>query len=116
MRLKLYSIRLALSLGMATGSAAETPTEALLVLNKGNNTLAIVDPVAMKVVGQAPTGPDPHEVVASKGMAFISNYGGNNTLSVVDLVAEKALPPVDLGALRSPHGLGLAPKLYCQLK
>jgi YVTN family beta-propeller protein len=41
-------------------------------------------------------------------LAFISNYGGNNTLSVVDLVAQKALSPVNLGALRSPHGLWVA--------
>jgi len=98
---------------MATCFAAETPSAALLVLNKGNNTLAIVDPVALKVVAQVPAGRDPHEVVASKGLAFISNYGGNNTLSVVDLAAQKALPPVDLGALHSPHGLAVAEgKIY----
>lgn len=88
--------------------AAETPTPALLVLNKGDNSLAIVDPVASKVVARLPSGPEPHEVVACKGLAFISNYGGNNTLSVVDLVAQKALSPVNLGALRSPHGLWVA--------
>lgn len=113
MRLNLYPLLLASGLGVATCSAAETPPAALLVLNKGNNTLAIVDPVAMKVVATAPSGPDPHEVVASKGLAFISNYGGNNTLSVVDLAAQKALPPVDLGALHSPHGLAVAEgKIY----
>ena len=78
------------------------------MLNKGDNTLAIVDPVAAKVIARLPSGPDPHEVVASKGLAFISNYGGNNTLSVVDLVAQKALAPISLGALRSPHGLWVA--------
>src|SRR5208282_4450521 len=31
-----------------------------------------------------------------------------NTISVVDLVARKALPPIDLGALRSTHGLEFA--------
>jgi YVTN family beta-propeller protein len=104
---------LASGVGMATCFAAETPSATLLVLNKGNNTLAIVDPVAMKVVARAPAGRNPHEVVASKGLAFISNYGGNNTLSVVDLAARKALPPVDLGALHSPHGLAVAEgKIY----
>jgi YVTN family beta-propeller protein len=88
--------------------AAETPTSALLVLNKGDNSLAIVDPVTSKVVARLPSGPEPHEVVACKGLAFISNYGGNNTLSVVDLVAQKALSPVNLGPLRSPHGLWVA--------
>ena len=113
MRSKLHTILLASGVGMATCFAAETPSAALLVLNKGNNTLAIVDPVAMKVVARVSAGRDPHEVVASKGLAFISNYGGNNTLSVVDLTAQKALPPVDLGALRSPHGLAVAEgKIY----
>jgi len=59
-----------------------------------------------------PSGPDPHEVVASTDgkMAFISNYGGGayNTLTPVDLVAQKTLPAVDLGALRGPHGLMFA--------
>ena len=42
--------------------------------------------------------------------AFISNYGGGayNTLTVIDLVEQKALPAVDLGPLRGPHGLVFA--------
>jgi YVTN family beta-propeller protein len=43
-------------------------------------------------------------------MAFIANYGGGayNTISVVDLTKQKALPRIDLGALRGPHGLAFA--------
>ena len=108
MKPNLHHFVLAACLGATTCSAAETPAAALLVLNKGDNTLAIVDPVAAKVIARLPSGPDPHEVVASKGLAFISNYGGNNTLSVVNLVAQKALAPINLGALRSPHGLWVA--------
>ncbi len=108
MKPNLHQIVLASCLGAASCAAAGTPAAALLVLNKGDNTLAIVDPVAAKVIARLPSGPDPHEVVASKGLAFISNYGGNNTLSVVDLVAQKALAPINLGALRSPHGLWVA--------
>lgn len=89
--------------------AESTPSEALLVLAKSDNTLSIVDPVSLKVVARMPSGPDPHEVVASADgkFAYISNYGGGryNTLTVIDLVEQKALPPVDLGALRGPHGL-----------
>ncbi|MGA7303141.1 MAG: YncE family protein, partial [Candidatus Sulfotelmatobacter sp.] len=35
------------------------------------------------------------------------NYGSGafHTLAVVDLIAQKALPSIDLGALRGPHGL-----------
>jgi YVTN family beta-propeller protein len=86
-----------------------TPSEALLVLSKGDLTLAIVDPTTLKVVARMPSGPDPHEVAASSDgkFAYISNYGGGayNTISVIDLVAQKALAPIDLGALRGPHGL-----------
>ena len=86
-----------------------TPREALLVLSKGDHTLAIVDPVSLKVTGKAPVGEDPHEVIASSDgkSAYVSNYGGGayNTLAVIDLIALKALPSVDLGPLRGPHGL-----------
>src|ERR1044071_476689 len=83
----------------------------LLVLNKGDNTLAIVDATTLEVKGHVPSGPDPHEVVASADgrLAYISNYmqgnGAVSTLSVVDLAARKPLAPVDLGALTRPHGL-----------
>lgn len=113
MKPSLHQIVLASCLSGAVSFATETPPAALLVLNKGDNTLAIVDPVAAKVVARVPSGPDPHEVVAFKGLAFISNYGGNNTLSVVDLSSQKALAPINLGALRSPHGLWVAEgKIY----
>ena len=96
---------------LAAGSlrAASTPREALLVLSKGDHTVAIVDPSDLHVVARMPSGPDPHEVAASTDgkFAYISNYGGGayNTLTVVDLTEQKTLPVVDLGALRGPHGL-----------
>jgi YVTN family beta-propeller protein len=90
-------------------NAAETPQAALLVLSKGQQALFIVDPATLTVVGQVPSGPDPHEVIASADgkTAYISNYGGGsyNTITVVDLVNQKTLPIIDLGALRGPHGL-----------
>ena len=115
MMLKSILILLITSFAAAMAVAEETPATALLVLNKGDNSLAIVDPVSLKVVGRAPAGADPHEVVASADgkLAFISNYGAGHTLSVVDLVAQKSLPAVELGALRSPHGLAVADgKIY----
>jgi DNA-binding beta-propeller fold protein YncE len=83
--------------------------DSLLVLSKGDLTLSIVDPATLKVIARMPSGPDPHEVVASTDgkFAYISNYGGGayNTITVVDLVAQKTVGPIDLGALRGPHGL-----------
>jgi YVTN family beta-propeller protein len=84
-------------------------SEALLVLSKKDHTLAIVDPADLRVVAKAPVGEDPHEVIASADgkFAYVSNYGGGryNTLAVIDLVGHRALPSIDLGALRGPHGL-----------
>lgn len=91
-------------------TTAQTPSTALLVLNKEENTLAIVDPVSLTVVGRVPTGEAPHEVTASTDgkFAFVANYGGRDpgrTISVIDLTAQKELRRVDLGALRRPHGI-----------
>src|SRR5579862_5406193 len=90
-------------------SAQTVPKETLLALSKRDHTVAIVDPVTLKVIAKAPVGNDPHEVIASADgkTAYVSNYGGGayNTLAVIDLVGQKALPSIDLGALRGPHGL-----------
>jgi len=101
-------------LGVAVLHAASTPPNALLVLEKEQNTLVIVDPSSLTIVARVPVGDNPHEVaVADDGKtAYISNYGGN-TIAVVDLVAQKPLAPIDLGALRQPHGLEyIGGKLY----
>jgi YVTN family beta-propeller protein len=95
-------------LGTAMPRAQTSPPASLLVLSKGDLTLSIVDPATLKVLGRVPSGPDPHEVVASADgrTAYISNYhAANNIITVVDLVAIKALPPIDLGMLTAPHGL-----------
>ena len=95
-----------------TLAAQNAPSPSLLVLSKGDHTLAIVDPVSLKAVARMPSGPDPHEVIASSDgkLAFISNYGGGlyNTITPVDLIAHHSLKPIDLGPLRGPHGLDFA--------
>jgi YVTN family beta-propeller protein len=89
--------------------AQPAPKASLLVLSKQDLTLAIVDATTLKVVAKAPVGNDPHEVTASADgtTAYVSNYGSGsyNTLAVIDLVAGKALPSIDLGPLRGPHGI-----------
>ncbi len=97
--------------------AQSTPSPALLVLSKADHTLAIVDPATLQVVARAPVGEDPHEVIASSDgrTAYVSNYGFGryHTIAVIDLVGQKALPSIDLGPLRGPHGLDfVAGKLW----
>jgi len=106
----------ALGLVLLAGTAT---ADQLLVLEKDNLQLAVVDPVKLTVLARMASGPDPHEVVASADgkIAYISNYGGEgselHSISRVDLVTRKTLPPIDLGALHSAHGLDFsAGKLY----
>jgi YVTN family beta-propeller protein len=97
---------------VVTAPAQSTPSPALLVLAKQDHVLAIVDPGTLQVVARIPAGPDPHEVVASADghNAYASNYGfgAYHTIADIDLVHQKALPPIDVGVLRSPHGLAWA--------
>jgi YVTN family beta-propeller protein len=93
-----------------TSLAADTPQTALLVLNKGDNALAIVDPKSNQIVGRVPTGDNPHEVaVSSDGKwAFATNYGARgNTITAIDLVAQKG-HAVALNSLQRPHGVFFA--------
>ena len=107
------NVHIAAGIVLATTIAAtqSAPSASLLVLSKADHTLAVVDPQTLKVLGRVPSGPDPHEVVASSDgrVAYIANYnGGGNIITPVDLVAMKALPSIDLGDLRAPHGLAFA--------
>jgi YVTN family beta-propeller protein len=109
MKALLTSFTLVAALLGSTVHAEDTPSNALLVLAKRDGMLLIVDPSSLQVVARIPVGNDPHEVIASTDgkTAYASNYGfgAYNTLAVVDLVAQKALPSIDLGPLRGPHGL-----------
>jgi YVTN family beta-propeller protein len=89
---------------------AQTPSPALLILNKEDNALVIVNPANLKVVGSIPVGNAPHEVAVSGDgkIAVVANYGdqqAGNSLSVIDLKSQKELQRVDLGELHRPHGL-----------
>ncbi len=83
--------------------------QSLLALSKSNHTLAIVDPVTLKVMARIPVGEDPHEVIASADgkTAYVSIYGGGSLyeLNVIDLVAQKPLFNIDTRPLFGPHGL-----------
>src|SRR5690349_7067374 len=77
-------------------SAQSMPKHSLLAVSKTNHTLAIVDPVTLKVMARIPVGEDPLEVVASSDgkTAYVCIYGGGrfHELNVIDLVAQKPLP------------------------
>jgi len=95
-------------------AAADTPALTLIVGNKAENSLAIVDPADGKVLGRVATGMGPHEVVVSADgkTAFVANYGTGpapgNTLSVIDLMTQREIRKFDLSPLSRPHGLAMA--------
>ena len=85
--------------------AAQAAT--LLVVNKEDATLAIVDPASGKVLGTVPTGEGPHEVATDGKIAIVCNYGAQtpgSTLSIIDLSAQKELKRLQLPVQR-PHGI-----------
>ncbi len=99
--------------GLTAARAGDTPSPALLVLHKGENAMAIVDPNTGTVAGRAPTGRDPHELVVSEDgkLAFGTNYAGGprgNSLSVIDIAARTEKHHVELAPLARPHGLSVA--------
>ncbi len=59
----------------ASGAAAQTSKDSLLILSKKDHTLAVVDPATLKVVAKMPVGEDPHEVIATGDgkFAYVSN-------------------------------------------
>ena len=91
----------------ATKCDAQSKT--LLALSKTNHTLAIVDPVTLKVTSIIPVGEDPHEVVASSDgrTAYVCIYGGGSLheISVIDLVTQKPLLNIDTRPLFGPHDI-----------
>jgi YVTN family beta-propeller protein len=110
MRLKMFLAIVSLAPLFLSVSASSRASDVLLVLNKADNALAIVDPASGKVLGKVATGVGPHEVVASSDgkYAFVTNYGDRepgSTLSMIDIAAQKETRRVVLGALRRPHGV-----------
>ena len=108
-----YLFALSLVCSSAISLFAQLPSPALLVLNKDDNTLAIVDPASNKVVGAAPTGDSPHEVATDGRFAYVTNYGPfqpdqpGTSLSVIDLASRKETR-IDVSPLRRPHGIEVA--------
>lgn len=83
----------------------------LLVANKSDNTLHIIDVETSETLHILKTGLEPHEVeISADGkLAVVTNYGNRenqgNTLSVYDLTEFKLINTIDLGEHTRPHGI-----------
>jgi YVTN family beta-propeller protein len=98
---------LALLPGLAHGQAGPR----LLVVNKAEATVSVVDVRQGKEMARVPTGNAPHEVAVSPDgrTAVVTNYGTGpapgNTLTVIDLGRLEPVATIDLGDQRRPHGI-----------
>lgn len=106
----MHSRLLSVLLGAVLATPALCAAEALLVLNKFENTLAIVDPATLAVTARIPVGVGPHEVAVSADnrTAVVTNYGAQtpgSSLSIIDLAEKKERQRVELPGLLRPHGI-----------
>jgi YVTN family beta-propeller protein len=107
---------------MLTAAAASAQQARLLVDQKGDRSLAIVDPVAGMVIAQvAENGITGHEVAGSPDgrLAFVPIYGNSgvgkpgtdgNKIVVVDVATHKVVDEIDFGYGARPHCAVFGPK------
>jgi YVTN family beta-propeller protein len=91
--------------------AAPAAADTLLVANKSDATLSLLDLETGEVAATLPTGEGPHEVAVSPDgkTAVVANYGGRGkpgaTLTVVDVPGAAVVKTIHLGKYRRPHGV-----------
>lgn len=92
------------------GLSAE-PTEILLVLNKAEDSVSLVDTAGGKTLKTIPTGHGPNEVMVSPDgkWATIANMGTaqkrDKTITVLEMPEGKVARTIDLGEFQRPHGM-----------
>lgn len=105
----IVGIVLAAGSGWLTGAPAIADT--LIVANKAEATVSLVDLGSGEVAATLPTGDGPHEVAVSPDgrRAVIADYGTGeapgSTLTLIDVPAARVLATIDLGDYSRPHGL-----------
>lgn len=102
--------------------AADKPSGLVLVANKGDNALGIIDPVAGRQIAEIPEGGvTGHEITTSPDgkLAYVPIYGNSgvgmpgtdgSNMVVIDLAARKVVGNVDFGKGVRPHLPVFGPK------
>ena len=96
----------ALALSIVSGSAAAAT---LLVGNKSEASVSLIDLDSGLEVARAATRPGPHEIAVSGDgrTAVVTNYGDSepgNSLSVIEVEQGATVATIDLGEYTRPHG------------
>ena len=85
-------------------------TGTLIVLNKSDDTVNLIDLKSQKSVATLPTGDGPHEVAVSTDgkTAVVTNYGRaswpGNSLTVINIPSKKVVKTIVL-EYKAPHGI-----------
>jgi DNA-binding beta-propeller fold protein YncE len=98
---------LGMTVAVAPGMAA---AGTLVVANKAEDTLSLIDLESGEVRATLPTGVGPHEVAVSPDgtRALVADYGRQTpgaTLTLVDIPSAEVVATIDLGEYRRPHGI-----------
>jgi YVTN family beta-propeller protein len=111
----LLTLTLASLLSLSSDSLAETRPSLLLVTNKGDRTMSLVDPATNKQIATVPeNGVTGHELAASPDgtRAFVPIYGDSGVgkagsdgqvMQVVDVAKKEIVATVDFGKGIRPH-------------
>lgn len=92
-------------------SVTPSPGATLVVANKSDDTVDLIDLADGRSRATLPTGNAPHEVAVSPDgrLAVVTNYGERDepgsTLTVIDVPAARVLRTIDLGHHKQPHGV-----------
>ena len=83
----------------------------LVVANKSEATVSLVDTETSEILATLPTGNAPHEVDVSPNgrFALVGNYGTRDepgsSLTLIDVVAAKVVKTIELDGYSRPHGI-----------
>ena len=99
------------AISLALTFAPVVLADTLVVANKGEGTVSLLELDSGEVVATLPTGKGPHEVGISHdgAWALVSNYGvrgaPGSSLTLIDIPGSKAVKTIDLGKYSRPHGV-----------
>lgn len=94
---------------IATNGFAQSGNE-LIVVNKSENTVSVVDTATLEVSTTIPVGSNPHELAVTPDgtKAYVGNAGGN-TISVIDLESRRETTRISSPDFAFPHGIAFTP-------
>lgn len=103
-----FNLLIALCLGCTLAAQSKGT---LLVANKADHSVSIINLKDHQVVATLPVGHGPHELAVSPSgkMAAVANYGDkakiSNSLTILDVAKREKIKDIDLGEFQRPHGM-----------